>query len=133
MDRKLLLPFELEELHNYVVCLKYVSKYNSNVKYVFCDEVVEEYLKRIDKEISLPKARAINEVLFELFKEYLPKSTYDKFRGNSITFLIEMQPTEFDYQANEEHIRKFIEYYNNYDDLVKRIEKLEEKINQKLI
>lgn len=131
MDRKLLLPFELDELHNYITSLEYASGYHSlSMKYVFCDEVIKEHLVRYKNEIPLPKARAMNEVLFELFKEHLPESTYDRLRGNSITFLTKMRLTEFDYQANEEHIRKFIEYYNNYDDLVKRIEKLEEKINQ---
>lgn len=132
MTRKILLPFQLEELDKYVTSLRYRSTKDSKAAYVFCDEIAEEYNNRYEKKISLAKARAISEVLFELFKERLTNSTYDKFKGNSITFLAEMQPSEYNYSEVKDEIKKFIEHYNNYEELDKRIKQIENvlKINE---
>lgn len=124
MKKQILLPFSYEELNNVVNTL------SEDNFYLFPSEIKNECHKRYGIDINIAKVRAITSLLYSFFGEKLSKSEFDEVKGRSIKFVTEMQENYFKpvFEKNKKQIEDWIQYSDRYDDIEKRLKKLEELV-----
>ncbi|WP_156120743.1 hypothetical protein [Capnocytophaga cynodegmi] len=85
------------------------------------------YHRKYGEYPQLIEVRSAIHILYSLFKEQMPNSVLEDNIGRSVTYVSDMKSNDFDafYNNYEKSINKNIEYYNNYEDLADRLDKIE--------